>query len=159
MPSLLYLNYFKKEYSDVVPLYFKKAYRDYRNGQWSFKVEEEYPHIATIHIETLTDLYDDDDNSFWVELRRWVERRCEGDCIINYKNMGYRWWWNREAKYDWDKQYSDVKHGYWYLYFELASDLTMFNLLHGEKVSVVQEYHPRYGKDVFEQDKIYGKAA
>jgi hypothetical protein len=157
MPSLLYLNHFKKEYTDIVPLYFKKAYRDHRNGKWEFKVEEEYPHIVTIHIETLEDLYDNDDNSFWVELRRWVERRCEGDCIIDYKNMNYKWWWNREAKSEYQKEYTDVKHGYWYLYFECESDLTMFKLMHGEKVSVVQEYHPSYGKDVLEQDKIYNK--
>lgn len=161
MPSLIHVAEFRGEAPKRDPrFYFKNANRTgYNNQRWEFNIEENYPHVLTIHQDVIEELTYGYDNTFYIELRKFVERRCEGDVLYEHKNMGYRWWWNKEATSDWDKKFSDIKHGYWYFYFESENDNSMFALTHAEKLSIVQKYHPEYGHDVLEQDKIYGKVA
>jgi hypothetical protein len=161
MPSLLFLDDFKgKDRKHNPRLYFKKTwYGVYNSEELQFNIEEEYPHVFTIHRDYYYNALNayGDNNTFLVELRRWVERTCAGDLILDYKHMNYRWWWNREAKNEYQKEYTEVKHGYWYFYFEYESDLIIFKLKYSEAYSTIKKYHPDYGKDVLEQDKIYGK--
>lgn len=158
MPNLIRVEDFRGTNPTLHPcLYFTDAYRGYGSDNYKFTIEKDYPFVANIHIDVIDDITKESNRKFWIDLRKWVERICAGDVLHDYKRMDYSWWWNREAKGDWDKNYSQVKHGYWYLYFECESDYTMFTLMHGDKISIVQKYHPEFGKDVLEQDKIYGK--
>ena len=136
-------------------LYFKRAYHARRGDKWrwEFDVKEEYPHFVTIHRDIITDNYDNDDHTFFVELRRWVERVAEGDVIFEYRNMGHKFCFNPDKQYSWDKHYSEIKHGYWYFYFESGVDLSMFTLMHGEKLSKVQKYHPDYAERILKDEK------
>lgn len=154
MPTLARLSDFRGPNPKRDPdLYFKNSrFTRYNGDKWEFSVEEEYPHIAAIHRDIFYDCYNN--NEFFVELRRWVERRCEGDLIIDYKTMNYRWWWNRDAKTEWSREFTEIRHGYWIFYFESESDLHVFGLMHGEKISQIQELHPEYGKDILDQDRI-----
>lgn len=157
MPSLLFVEDFRGKDRKYNPrFYFKNTWTRYNNTELQFDVAKEYPHIFTIHRDVM-EQYESDDNTFFVDCRRWVERSCAGDVLIDYKNMNYRWWWNRDAKSEWQRETTEVRHGYWYLYFECESDFAMFSLKYGEKYSSVEQYHLDYGKDVLEQDKIYGK--
>ena len=157
MPSLLLVNDFKGKDRKYNPnFYFKNTWTQYASNEIKFDVAKEYPYIFTIHRDVM-EQYDQNDNVFFVDLRRWVERSCAGDVFLEYKNMNYRWWWNRDAKSEYQRETTEVRHGYWYLYFECECDFTMFGLKHGEKYSTVEQYHPSYGKDILEQDKIYDK--
>lgn len=158
MPSLMNVAEFRGKQPIRDPrLYFIDAYRPGWDSGWKFEIEKTYPHVLNIHHDVIEDLAYGYDNTFYIELRRFVERRCEGDVMYDYKNMSYKWWWNKDAKSDWERKYSDVQHGYWYFYFESENDKGMFALTHAEKLSKVQDYHPQFGKDVLEQDKVYGK--
>lgn len=155
MPNLISVNDFRGDHPKLRPvLYFTDAYKGYNDG-WQFTIEKDYPYIANIHIDTIDEETKESHRKFWIDLRKWVERTCAGDVLHQYKSMNYRWWWNRTAKGEWDKEYSDVKHGYWYLYFEFESDYKMFILMHGEKITKVEKYHPKYGEHILEQDRIY----
>lgn len=161
MPNLINIYDFRIERNANKPkidpcMYFSKAYLG-MNNEYKFNVEDDYPYVANIHIEVVEDPKQESTRKFWIDLRKWVERTCSGDVLFEYKRMDYRWWWNREAKSEYQKEYSQVKHGYWFFYFEIESDYTMFSLMHSEKFSKPQQYHPDFGKDVLEQDKIYGK--
>lgn len=155
MPTLIPLTDFRGEQPiRDARLYFKKASWDrHGNGhwRWSFNVDDEYPHMAAIHRDVIDDEYSND-NTFFVDLRRWVERQAEGDVIFQYKNMSHKWWWNKEATTNWDKKFSDIRHGYWFFNFESESDLAMFALMHGEKLSKPQKYHPDYADEIMKDE-------
>lgn len=156
MPSLILLSEFLGDPPTRDPrLYFKKArYSRYSDRwRWEFDVEKEYPHIAAIHSDTINDDFGETDHTFFVELRRWVERNGAGDVIFQYKNMGHKWWWNKDSTTSWDRKYSDIKHGYWFFYFESETDLGMFALMHGEKLSTPQKYHPDYADEILKDEK------
>ena len=160
MPSLFFVNDFKGKDRKYNPnFYFKRTWTQYTSNEIKFDVAEEYPHIFTIHRDVMENIEVENQNTFFVDLRRWVERTCAGDVFLEYKNMNYRWWWNRDAKSEYQRETTEVRHGYWYLYFECECDFTMFSLKHSEKFSRVEQYHPDFGKNVLEQDKIYGKVS
>lgn len=161
MPNLINVYNFRIGHNANKPkldpcMYFSNAYLG-MNNEYKFTIEDDYPYVATIHIEVLEDPRQESTRKFWIDLRKWVERSCTGDVLYKYERLDYSWWWNRDAKREWDKAYSQVKHGYWHFYFEVESDFTMFALMHGDKFTKVEKYHPNFGKDVTEQDKIYGK--
>lgn len=151
---------FKGQHSRRDPrLYFDDAeYSSYNNGSWTFTIEKNYPYLVNIHCDEVAE-YKSSSNTFFIELRKFVERRCEGDVVFEYKSMNYRWWWNKEATTEWSRNYSEITHGYWYLYFESEADLGMFALMHGGKCSRVQKYHPEYGENILEQESMYGESA
>lgn len=162
MPSLIRLDEFKGEKPARDPrLYFKNASRS--NGRFTFSIEEEYPHIVHLHCDVFeTEHYYSGSewatNSFFVDLRRWTERVAQGDIIFDYKNMGHQWCWNwneEDAKHSWKRKYSDIRHGYWYIYFESENDLGMFALMHGEKMSTPQKYHPEYEEVIMKNEELH----
>jgi hypothetical protein len=158
MPNLIHLHNFRGDPPRMhPPYYFKNAERKYSTQSWRFNPVEDYPYIVYIHYDNL-DPYDNmtlDNNGFWLDLRRWVERQAAGDLLVDYENKNYRWWWNKDAKAEYQKKYSEVKHGYWHFYFECESDLQMFILMHGRMVTgKAEKYHPDYGKDIDEQRRM-----
>lgn len=160
MPTLIHLTDFKGQQPKRDPrLYFEDAdYSAYNNGGWSYTVEKNYPHKLSIHCDVL-DEYKSISNKFFIELRKFIERQFEGDVLFEYKSMDYRWWWNKEATSEWAREYSQIRHGYWHLYFESENDVGMFALKHGEKISKPQKFHPGYGEDIIQQEAMYGEIA
>lgn len=156
MPTLIPYTDFTGEKPNRDPrLYFKKAsYSRYSDRwHWEFKVEEEYPYVANIHRDVINDEFGDTDHGLFVDLRRWVERTAAGDIIFQYKNMSHKWWWNKEATSSYERKYSDIQHGYWYFYFESEIDLSMFTVMHGEKLSKPQKYHPSYATEILKDEE------
>lgn len=108
-----------------------------RGGLEDFEVtvEREFKYIALIQREHLDKI----DPRFWIDLRKLVERQMEGDVVYWYKSKDYKWCWNRDsAKSEYDRKYSDVRHGYWHFDFEFDSDRTIFALAHGSMMSDVE---------------------
>lgn len=163
MPSLILLDHFKGDNPRYFPPYYLKGCTTNLHGHrdWKKDVKESYPYEAFVHCDELDGHFYQSDFGFWVDMRRWVERCAAGDIIIDYENMGYKWWWNKDAtNYEWSKKTTDIKHGYWHFYFETDSDLKMFVLKFGKMVKMeTQEYHPDFGKDIFDQDRIKGRSA
>lgn len=109
---------------------------------WKYDLDKDFPDQCYIHCDEL----DAEDNSFWIALRKDVERRYQGDVFYQYERMDYRRWWNSSATVDYKKEYNRQRHGYWTFYFEEASDQTMFILKHGEILSPKRyRFHPIMG--------------
>ena len=97
----------------------------------SAAIEREYKFIALIQVEHL-----EPTSRWWIDLRKLVERQMEGDVIYWYNSLDYRWCWNREAaQNEYQRKYSNVRHGYWHFDFEFDSDRTVFALTYGEMIS------------------------
>ena len=161
MPNLIHLSSFSGEKPALyAPFYFKDAYRStFNSNSWTFNIAETYPHVGYVHCDDVPEFISEG-SEFWIETRRWVERHCAGDVIVKYEGMSYQWWWNKDAKNEWDREYTTVRHGYWHFYFEDNNDFHMFILKHGNWVKLGKlEHHPDYGKDVLEQKELYGKGA
>jgi hypothetical protein len=140
MPRLIDLSRITNEAHNVAE-YFKDVYWNSQGQRYDFEITHTYPHELYVHGPTQKD----DDPSFLLDLRRFVERSAAGDVVYRYKNMGYKWCWNmKDAKYDWDRSYSDISHGYWILNFEEETDLVMFKLRKPNLVTdTMCEFHPQ----------------
>lgn len=109
---------------------------------WKYDMDKDFPVQCHIHCDDMPD----DNNTFWIDLRKDVERRYQGDCFFDYHHLDYRRWWNSSAKSQYEREYDRQKHGYWTFYFEEGSDQMMFVLKHAEILSPKRyRFHPLMG--------------
>lgn len=140
MPRLIDLSRLKKENHNLSEYFKEVQYNGYDRG-YSFNVASTYPYEAYVHGPT----QEEDDPHFLLDLRRFVERQAIGDVVYSYKNMGYKWCWNmKDAQHEWNRSYSEVKHGYWILNFEEEGDLVMFRLRKSDLITdSMSKFHPQ----------------
>lgn len=111
-------------------------------SKWTYDLNIDFPLQSYIHVDDV----DPYDNTFWIALRKDVERTYCGDVFFEYDRRDYRRWWNSKAKSEYDKEYDTQRHGYWTFYFEDEGDLTMFVMKHAEiTLSKKYRFHPLYG--------------
>lgn len=147
MPNLISVESFKniKNFNDFYPakynamLYFTDAYYDTRKSTWEFDVKKTYPHELYAHVDHVNE-----DKLFFLELRRFVERRAGGDVIFSTKNMSYKWCWNFDrAKDRYDREYTTISNSYWVFNFETREDLEMWKLMKPYIMTdTLKKYHP-----------------
>ena len=112
-----------------------------RLAGWEFDLNKDFPTQSYIH----SDMHMNG-NSFWIPLRKAVERDYTGDVFYVYESKNYKRWYNENAEFDFLKRTYDVVHGYWTFYFEEPSDQTMFILHYGELLSPKKyRFHPLHG--------------
>lgn len=126
--------------------FFPSAYygRNWSSSEsrWTFNLDKDFPACSFIHYDEM----EKQNNTFWINLRKDVERRYQGDCFYIYDRKDYQRWWNKNSKGEYDKQYGTQRHGYWTFYFEEKSDQTMFILNHGSIISNKKyRFHPVMG--------------
>lgn len=121
--------------------------------KWRYNPDEDFPSQCYMHRDVLSTSairsadtkYISKPNSFWIELRKIVERENQGDVFYTYRNQDYHWWWNKDAT-QYNKEKTLIRHGYWTFYFESQEDQTMFMLRYKEYLSKKKyRFHPSYG--------------
>ena len=114
-------------------------------SRWSYNLDTDFPAQSYIHYDNV----DPYDNTFWIELRKDVERTYCGDVFCCYERKDYKRWWNTKATSEYNKEYDTQRHGYWNFYFENEGDQTMFVIKHAEITSSKKyRFHPLYGISV-----------
>lgn len=149
MPNLIHVDSFqnRNQFGDFYPAlytplhFFKDARYDSYTRKWSFDVGATYPYICYAHWDHLKE-----NNMFFVDLRRFAERRATGDIIYQKKNMSYKWCYNLyKIKHHWERKYSEISNIYWMFYFECDTDMIMWKLIYPDLMSdTVSKYHPDY---------------
>lgn len=141
MPRLIDLARLKNDNHNFCEYFKGVYYRGYDRG-YSFEVSDTYPYETYVHGPT----QEEEDPEFLLDLRRFVERVATGDVVYRYKSMGYKWCWNiKDAKHEWDRSYSEIKHGYWILNFEEEGDMVMFRLRKPNLTTdTMSKFHPGY---------------
>lgn len=150
MPHLIHVSRFHDKTSFNVTRFgtyspkefFADARYDHYKQRWDFDVSKTYPHEIYSHLQTI----DEEDPCYLIDLRRFVERKAQGDVIYSEKHLGYKWCWNhREAKGDWERKYSDIAHGYLILNFENHEDMVMWQLMKPSLTTrEMLKFHPGY---------------
>lgn len=150
MPHLIHVSRFHNHKSfnnvrygthDPKEFFSNASYDSYRE-RWIFDVSATYPHILYSHIQTV----DEEDPCYLLDLRRYVERKAQGDVIYSNIDLTYKWCWNlKSAKGDWDRKYSNISHGYFVLNFENKDDLVMWRLMKPNLTTLeTSKFNPRY---------------
>lgn len=117
----------------------------YSGRNYKFNIKNTYPFEIYMHEDTYGK---EITNEILIELRRFVERRASGDVIISYEDKSHVWCWNaNEAKTEWERNYSDVRHRYIVLNFECIEDMTTWKLMYPDYVAdQMSEWHPAYSQ-------------
>lgn len=116
------------------------------NCYWHYDMDADFSYQSYIHIDNLDTSDQSYNTSFWIPLRRCVEREYTGDVFYQYKKMNYKWCWNSDATSDYQREYNNIKHGYWVFYFENDEDQLMFHLKFGDMTAdKTYRFHPNYG--------------
>ena len=142
MPQLIFLSqFFLKDGNLDSCFYFKDSCGYGRNSKFDIKVT--YPFEIYMHEDTYGK---EINNEILIELRRFVERRANGDVILSHNDLSHVWCWNADtAKGEWDRSYSDIRHRYIVLNFECEEDLITWKLMYPDYVTdQMSEWHPEY---------------
>ena len=107
---------------------------------WEYDIDTVYPYTAHAHAQTILE----SDTTFFIDLRRFIERTAYGDAVYSYHSMDYSYCWNKETASSWDQKWDRITHGYWSFYFECNEDLVMWRL---KKPALMTDTLSRYLPD------------
>jgi hypothetical protein len=120
-----------------------------RNG-YQYDLAEAFPHQHPIHQKFVGDLdtysAKATQQKLRVEIRKFVERKCEGNAVYTHDKMDYDYLYERNNPRWSHEKYGRVriKHGYMNFHFEEETDWLMFRIAFGQYIRPTSNRHPDY---------------
>lgn len=129
--------------------YFSDAYYSIDARRHVYKwPSPDFPHIVTIHNDTLNHY-----NDRRIKIRQWIERNLSETVIFSVIDKSYRIYYGE--KRDWDSSY-ERKNDWFVFHFEDEHSATMFRLAFSEYVREMTDLH-QDKEDDYEKTSYYQK--